>query len=101
QDDVGTMRHRGEDRLTPIGGLRHHLDVGGVFEEGTEPRPHQSLVVRDEDPDRIALVGTGHEAGSIGSAGSHARTTNPPASPGDASKRPPTDSTRSRIPWRP
>jgi hypothetical protein len=50
---------RAVERLAPVGGLGHHLDVPLRLEDQAEPAADERLVVDDQDPDhdRRGVVG--------------------------------------------
>jgi PAS domain S-box-containing protein len=52
QHDVGHVQRRGLDRLRPVSGLGHDLDVAGRLQHRLEAGAHHRLVVGDHDPQR-------------------------------------------------
>ena len=48
-DEVGLERHGEIDRLLPVGGLAHHIQVAGRSEEGAHAVADDRVVVGDED----------------------------------------------------
>ena len=91
QHDVGPQPLRAVDGLLAVGRLADDRDVVLGLEHHPEARPHERLVVGDEDADA-------HRASVIGS---DARTTKPPSGRRPACSSPPYSATRSRIPTRP
>ena len=89
QHDVGAGRPGEVDGLATVGGLAHHGEVVLGAEDHPEPRPHELLVVGEED--------RGHGT----SWGMTALTRKPPSSQGPHSSRPPAAATVSARPASP
>src|SRR5262249_28659651 len=83
------------ERGGTVASLADHRHVRLRLQDHAEPRPHQFLVVDEQDPDAHATP-----AGA-GASGNVATTSNPPPGRGPAATEPPYIATRSRIPVRP
>jgi len=90
QGDVRTVLDGQRDRLLPVGGLAHHLDVVFRLEQRPDAAADERLVIGQQDLDHDAVR-----------AGSSARTRKPPPCWGPAWSWPPSADTRSRMPTRP
>src|SRR5262249_27664970 len=77
------------------GRLAHHLEVALGVQDHAEPRPHERLVVDDQDADVVPFA---HEVPPMGI---RALTTKPPPLRGPLSSVPPTTAIRSFMPTSP
>ena len=97
----------GLDRLAPVGGLPHHLDVRGGDEQGAHAFAQDGVVVGDEDADLAHETTDCSPAAApvegAGSSGSGTLISRRVPFPGADSMRavPPSSSARSLIPSSP
>lgn len=77
------------DRLLPVAGFPHELEVGLPVEDHPQPRQHEGLIVDGQHPDHCSPP-----------SGRVALTSKPPFR-GPASKAPPRSPTRSSSPISP
>src|SRR4051794_5106503 len=92
ENDVRSQAARLVDRLLPVAGLAHDVDVGLGAQDHAQAVAHEPLIVGEQDAHR------GHVAVSSGSV---ARTAKPPPGWAALSTWPPKSSARSRMPTSP
>ena len=85
------MRRPTADSGVTVGGLTDDTKVGRRIDQDPEARPHQRLVVDDDDGDHVMTA----------SRGRLAMTANPPPGRNPALRVPPKSATRSRMPTMP